>query len=54
MPVRLLFPTLTALYLFALGCAQPPPEIVEVPVTVEVLREVPVTVEIEREVQVDH
>ena len=50
MPVRSLFPTLTALCLFAFGCAQPSPEIVEVPVTVEVLREVPVTVEIEREV----
>ena len=50
MPVRLLFPSFMALCLFAFGCAQPPPEIVEVPVTVEVLREVPVTVEIEREV----
>ena len=50
MPVRLLFPTLMALCLFAFGCAQPPSEIVEVPVTVEVSREVPVTVEIEREV----
>ena len=50
MPVRLLFPIFAALCLFALGCAQPSPEIVEVPVTVEVLREVPVTVEVEREV----
>ena len=50
MPVRLLFPVLMALCLFAFGCAQPPPEMVEVPVTVEVLREVPVTVEVEREV----
>ena len=50
MPVRLLFPILTTLCLFALGCAQPSPEIVDVPVTVEVLREVPVTVEVEREV----
>ena len=50
MPVRLLFPSFMALCLFAFGCAQPPPEIVEVPVTVVVLREVPVTVEIEREV----
>ena len=50
MPVRFLFPSFMALCLFAFGCAQPSPEIVEVPVTVEVLREVPVTVEIEREV----
>ena len=52
MPVRLLFLSLMALCLFALGCAQPQPETVEVPVTVEVLREVPVTVEVEREVEV--
>ena len=50
MPVRLLLPILTTLCLVALGCAQSPPEVVEVPVTVEVLREVPVTVEVEREV----
>ena len=36
-----------------LSCTQPPPEIVTVPVTVEVSREVPVTIEIEREVIVD-
>ena len=52
MAVRLLFPLLTALCLFALGCAQPPPEMVEVPVTVEVLHEVPVTVEVEKVVEV--
>ncbi len=50
MPVHLLFPILTALCLLAIGCTQPSPEIVEVPVTVEVFREVPVTVEVEREV----
>ncbi len=51
--IRLLFLILTAFCLFALGCAQPPPEIVEIPVTVEVSREVHVTVEVEREVKVD-
>lgn len=53
MPVRLLFPILSVICLLALGCAQPQPEVVEVPVTVEVSRDVPVTVEIEREVKVD-
>ncbi len=52
MLLRLMFPLLSVLGLFALGCSQPEPEIVNVPVTVEVDREIPVTVVVEREVEI--